>query len=37
MGHASSEARLRYLKASHRRDPEIADAMEKRMTGDLDR
>ncbi len=37
MGHASSDASLRYLKASARRDAEIADAMEQRMNGDLDR
>lgn len=37
MGHASSDASLRYLKASARRDTEIADAMEQRMQGDLDR
>jgi hypothetical protein len=37
MGHASSDASLRYLKASARRDAEIADAMEQRMHGDLDR
>ena len=36
MGHASSDASLRYLKASARRDEEIADAMERRMNGDLD-
>ncbi len=35
MGHASSDASLRYLAASQRRDGEIADAIEKRMTGDL--
>lgn len=35
MGHASSDASLRYLKASARRDAEIADAMEQRMQGDL--
>lgn len=35
MGHASSDASLRYLKASARRDAEIADAMEERMNGDL--
>jgi integrase len=35
MGHASSEASLRYLKASERRDSEIAEAIEKRMQGDL--
>ena len=34
-GHASSDASLRYLKASARRDSEIADAMEQRMNGDL--
>ncbi len=36
MGHASADASLRYLKASARRDAEIADAMEKRITEDLD-
>ncbi len=35
MGHASADASLRYLAASARRDSEIADAIEKRMTGDL--
>ncbi len=35
MGHASSDASLRYLKASQRRDGEIADAIERRMNGDL--
>ncbi len=35
MGHASSDASLRYLKASTRRDEEIADAMQERMIGDL--
>ena len=35
MGHSSADASLRYLKASERRDTEIADAMEKRMQGDL--
>ncbi len=35
MGHASSDASLRYLKASERRDGEIADALEKRIAGDL--
>lgn len=37
MGHASADASLRYLKASERRDAEIADAIEQRMTGDLAR
>lgn len=37
MGHASADASLRYLKASERRDSEIADAIEQRMTGDLNR
>ena len=37
MGHASSDASLRYLKASARRDTEIADGIEQRMQGDLDR
>jgi integrase len=37
MGHASSDASLRYLKASARRHEEIADAMEHRMNGDLER
>ena len=36
MGHASPDASLRYLKASARRDAEIADAIEKRMRSDLD-
>lgn len=35
MGHASSDASLRYLKASERRDGEIATAIEERMTRDL--
>jgi len=35
MGHASSDASLRYLQASERRDSEIADAIELRMSGDL--
>jgi len=35
MGHASSDASLRYLKASERRDAEIADAIEQRINGDL--
>ena len=35
MGHASADASLRYLKASERRDSEIADAIEQRMTDDL--
>ena len=35
MGHASSDASLRYLQASERRDVEIADAMERRMRGDV--
>lgn len=37
MGHASADASLRYLKASERRDAEIADAIEARMAGDLER
>ncbi len=37
MGHASSDASLRYLNASARRDEEIADAMERRMAGELER
>ena len=37
MGHASPDASLRYLKASARRDVEIADGIEQRMLGDLDR
>ncbi|MEL6894470.1 MAG: site-specific integrase, partial [Actinomycetota bacterium] len=32
MGHASSDAALRYLKASERRDREIAEALTLRMT-----
>jgi len=36
MGHASSDASLRYLQASERRDSEIADAIEERMSGDLE-
>jgi integrase len=35
MGHASSDASLRYLQASERRDSEIADAIERRMSRDL--
>ncbi len=35
MGHASPDASLRYLKASQRRDGEIADAIERRMSGNL--
>ena len=35
MGHASADASLRYLKASERRDAEIADAIEQRMRDDL--
>ena len=35
MGHASSDASLRYLAASARRDGEIADAIEQRLHGDL--
>lgn len=35
LGHASSDASLRYVKASQRRDSEIADAVEQRMNGDL--
>jgi integrase len=35
MGHASADASLRYLKASERRDAEIADAIEARMRDDL--
>jgi integrase len=35
MGHASSDASLRYLKASARRNAEIAEAMETRMSGEL--
>jgi integrase len=35
MGHASSDASLRYLKASARRDAEIAEAMGARMSGEL--
>lgn len=35
MGHASSDASLRYLKASARRDAGIADAIEQRMIGEL--
>lgn len=37
MGHSSSDASLRYLKASARRDAEIADAIEARMNQDLGR
>jgi integrase len=37
MGHASSDASLRYLNASARRDSEIADAIDQRMNGDLKR
>jgi integrase len=35
MGHASAEASLRYLKASERRDAEIAAAIEQRVKRDL--
>ena len=35
MGHASSDASLRYLKASERRDGEIAEAIERRIGIDL--
>jgi integrase len=35
MGHASSDASLRYLQASERRDSEIAAAIENRMANDL--
>ena len=35
MGHASAEASLRYLKASERRDAEIASAIEQRINRDL--
>ncbi|MEQ8716480.1 MAG: tyrosine-type recombinase/integrase [Acidimicrobiales bacterium] len=34
MGHASSDASLRYLQASQRRDVEIADRIEQRMNSD---
>jgi integrase len=37
MGHASADASLRCLKASARRDAEIADAMEVRMSDELKR
>lgn len=36
MGHATSDASLRYLKASERRDAEIADAIGVRVQRDLD-
>ena len=35
MGHASSDAALRYLKASERRDAEIANAIDSRLAGEL--
>lgn len=35
MGHASSDASLRYLDASQRRDAEVAEAMEIRIGNDL--
>ena len=35
MGHASSDASLRYLAASERRDAEVAAAMEARIGLDL--
>ena len=35
MGHSSPDASLRYLKASERRDAEIADGIGERMNGDL--
>ena len=37
MGHASSDASLRYLKASERRDGEIADSIQVRLNKELDR
>jgi integrase len=37
MGHASSDAALRYLKASERRDAEIAGAIEDRVANELQR
>ena len=33
MGHATSDASLRYLSASERRDSEIAAAMDARIAG----
>lgn len=35
MGHASSDASLRYLKASERRDAEIANAIDDRLSGEM--
>ena len=35
MGHASSDASLRYLEASERRDTKIAKAIERMMRGVL--
>jgi len=35
MGHASSDAALRYLKASERRDAEIANAIDDRLSGEM--
>jgi len=35
MGHASSDAALRYLKASERRDAEIANAIDNRLADEL--
>ncbi len=35
MGHASSDAALRYLKASEQRDAEIANAIDNRLAGEL--
>ncbi len=37
MGHASSDAALRYLKASERRDAEVASAIEVRLARELGR
>ena len=37
MGHASSDAALRYLKASEQRDAEIANAIDNRLAGELRR
>lgn len=35
MGHASSDASLRYLEASERRDTKIANAIQRMMRGVL--
>jgi len=35
MVHVSSDAALRYLKASERRDAEIANAIDDRLSGEM--